>query len=55
MRKDGVQRQLDMAANSAKDWPQHKRDEARTIFMSLGEPTDALLEEQDESQLEVKE
>jgi hypothetical protein len=32
MRPDGVQRQLDMVANSASKWPAHKVEEAKQIF-----------------------
>jgi hypothetical protein len=37
MRKNGVKRQLDMAAESAKQWPENKRREAKQLFDGLGE------------------
>lgn len=32
MRKNGVLRQITMAVESALNWPEHKRQEARKIF-----------------------
>lgn len=41
MRKNGVKKQLDMAAESAKTWPENKRQEAKALFNSLAEPKGA--------------